>query len=312
MYWNFTDILRTPANVPLSAKDGEPIVEIGFGNGEYVEYLAKSRPEALVVGIEVSQWCLAKAARRVLSAGLGNVRLLLGDARCLLDLAFEPHAVSEVYMNFPCPWPKKRHAKRRVNRPQFPSLISRALKRGGTFTLATDVDWYAVETAGVFGANGDFETLPILCNPEREYLTKYERKWREMGRDTYLMCAKKTAEDLPVDEREPKGVETMEAQMAFDTGTFRERLSSLKGDTIGGRDYLVKFRDVFFSEDDTALINVISVDEGFEQHYYLRVVANAGKNVHGQVDAVGQPYRTPAVRASLKHLMHKIGANFRD
>jgi len=308
MYWNFTDVLRTSRDAPLSRNDGVLLAEIGFGNGEFLEHLACARRDALVVGIEVSQWCVCKAARRALAAGLDNIRLLHGDARALLRHAFEPGSIAEAYMNFPCPWPKRRHAERRVARPQFAGLMGGCLEDGGTFTLATDVDWYAEQTREVFESDPLFETEPVRKNPERAYHTKYERKWIEMGRDTYLVTVRKrkgaaAMEQLNDNTGEMTGYEVTAAPDA------RSAVGSLAGETLEGTGYRVVFREVFFAEDGAALVTTIAVDEGFEQHFYLRIVPTSG-GLRGKVDSVGHPYRTPGVRASLRHVMKKLGARF--
>lgn len=311
MYWNFNHILKNSQDPPFSQKEGPLVVEIGFGNGEYLEHLAKTKPMSTIVGIEVSQWCLSKAAQRALAGNLQNIRLLLGDARYLLTYAFEPASVTEVYMNFPCPWPKRRHVERRVARPQFAGLIASCLRPGGRFTLATDVDWYAEDTREVFASSSEFSTGPVVRNPEREYLTKYERKWREMGRDTYMVSAEKIAcaECEGPDKGDKECVETMEIEYTTPVEELKTNLLALKGENLEGQEYRVMFRDVFFAEDGTALVMAISVDEGFEQHYYLRMIP-AGGTLRGKVDSVGHPYRTPGVRASVRYVMKKLGAKF--
>ena len=317
MYWNFDEIIVRPNAPRLSGNEWPLAVEIGFGNGEYLAHLARTQPEWLVVGVEVSQWCIAKAARRALAEGLGNVRILHGDARHLLRLAFEPGSISDVFMNFPCPWPKRRHTERRVARPQFAALMAASLRRGGRFTLATDVDWYAAETFEVFSADDDFRAEAVQKNPQRDYATKYERKWLEMGRDTYVMTATKTGGETPANDTDMDMTgndEIMEMTAEFPDAAggikdFRNLLLSVKDDVLEGETYKVIFREVFFAEDDAAVILVIAVDEGFEQHYYLKLIPMNGR-VKGKVDAVGHPYKTPGVRASLRHLMKKIGARF--
>jgi tRNA (guanine-N7-)-methyltransferase len=314
MYWNFTEILR-PFEPPFGRLDGTIVVEIGFGNGEYIEHMARTRPYVTVVGIEVSQWCITKTARRALAGGLRNVRLMLGDARYLLRYAFEPGCVSEAYMNFPCPWPKRKHAERRVARPQFVSLIRGRLRVGGSFTLATDVEWYADKTKNVFAADSCFDAGPVEQNPGRDYVTKYERKWREMGRDTFMTRATKI-KDGPSDGPEEVGDELevsakpekpeLNPGRAKDLG---ERLSPVIGETIRGERYIAIFRELFLSGDDCALVSVVSVDEGFEQHFYIKVV-RTGSCARGKVDSIGHPYKTPGVRACLRHIAHKTGVVF--
>jgi tRNA (guanine-N7-)-methyltransferase len=319
MYWNFNDILRGPDAPRFTATDRPLVVEIGFGNGEYLEHLAAARRDATVIGIEISQWCLTKGARRALSGGFKNIRLILGDARYLLKYAFEGECVSEAFMNFPCPWPKRRHAERRVTRGGFTGLLDSRLLPGGVFTLRTDVGWYADETREAFDASPSFAAGPVARIHPRERGTKYERKWLEMGRDIYEVSARKNeraAADAPLQGEERETAESaeltelsLESPVALDTEGFRDLALSLKGDTLEDRGYRVTFRDAFLGPDMSALVKIISVDEGFEQHYYLKLVLAGGK-LRAKADSIGHPYRTPGVRASLRHVMRKTGAAF--
>ncbi|MDR1944362.1 MAG: tRNA (guanosine(46)-N7)-methyltransferase TrmB [Synergistaceae bacterium] len=308
MHWNFSDILRRPQEGRLARSDGTILVEIGFGNGEYLLHTARSRPDALIVGIETSQWCITKAARRALAFGIGNIRVLHGDAKGLLPYAFEPGVISEAFMNFPCPWPKKKHAERRVASPRFPGLICGGLCVGGSFTLATDVEWYALETQEAFASDNRFETGLATRNPERGYLTKYERKWREMGRDTFTVTARKVRDEQIMRTESEDAMSEVRAAPAKNAWELRERLSSVTGETLRGSDYIVIFRELFFADDGTALISVISVDEGFEQHYYIKAIP--GDITRGKIDPVGHPYRTPGVRASMRRISQIAGVSF--
>jgi tRNA (guanine-N7-)-methyltransferase len=311
MYWNFTDILKKPGSGRFSLSDGTIIVEIGFGNGEYVEHLARARTDALIVGIDVSQWCVAKAARRTIARGLKNVRLIHGDARHLLSYAFEPGSVSEAYMNFPCPWPKRRHAERRVASSRFAAIIRSSLKEGGSFTLATDVDWYANDAQRTFSSFAEFEVSEAERNPKRDYLTKYERKWIRMGRDTYMVTAKKITGYFPETSNEGEEEEPLASSaQAWEALGPRERLLRTKGQVIREKNYTVIFRDVFFSDGETALVSVISVDEGFDQRYYVKVSITKTGEMRGKLDAIGSPYKTPGVRASLRFLTRAAGVVF--
>ena len=343
MYWNFTDILKKPGSGRFSPSDGIIIVEIGFGNGEYIEYLARSRADAIIVGIDVSQWCVAKAARRAIARELKNVRLIHGDARHLLAYAFKPGSVSAAYMNFPCPWPKRRHAERRVAGTRFAALIRSLLKVGGSFTLATDVGWYADDARRTFSSFADFEAGQVSRNPERDYLTKYERKWMRMGRDTYMVTAKKITGDFAAISNEGEEEAHMIDAEPAASGQFaskgqkgeapepvwttvqplqkqpvdselaarsKEMLLQSKGQVIREKNYTVIFRDIFFSDDGTALVSVISVDEGFEQSYYVKVIVSEGGAMRGKLDSIGSPYKTPGVRASMKFLTRAAGVVF--
>jgi tRNA (guanine-N7-)-methyltransferase len=310
MYWNFGEIVPPRPVKPFGTESGCVVAEIGFGNGEFLQYLAESKTDALIVGMEISQWCIAKAARRALAARALNVRMLHGDARYLLKYAFEPESISEAFMNFPCPWPKKRHEGRRVTRGGFIGLLRSRLKQGGAFNLATDVGWYADEAAKAFSEAGGFAVSGPGRNETREYATKYERKWRAMGRDIYTVRALKTVipaggGNIVEEETRPLedfGAETANAPAALD---IRAAVSALDGENIGGPGYVAAFRDTFAGERGQALVKVISTDEGFEQHFYIRIRENGGK-IHVSADAVGKPYLTPGVRASVRYAAKRL------
>ena len=315
MYWNFDGVIVKPGARRFDGGKCPISVEIGFGNGEYLQYLASSRPGSLAIGIEVSQWCAAKAARRILANDLRNVRILCGDARHLLKFAFGPSSVNEIFVNFPCPWPKRRHSGRRVARGEFADLLASSLTPNGTFTLATDVDWYAEATEEIFLRHPAFETMTVIRNPEREYVTKYERKWRAMGRDIYEFQARKRVhggpEDMGTDmktdikENDETGMDELEITGQPGTSSLLERVTDLRGDETHGTGYRVIFRDAYSDGHGDALVKVISVDEGFEQHYYLKISERGGR-LRVAADSVGHPYKTPGVRASVRYAAKKL------
>lgn len=313
MYWNFSSILLHPEAdgfEKLSRARGGTIAEIGFGNGEFVAHLARTRRSSLIVGFEVSQWCVTKAARRAIGEGADGVRLVWGDARFLMDRVFRPGAVDEVYMNFPCPWPKKRHEGRRVSSETFANTLARCIAPRGKFVLATDVESYAEETRSFFASHGAFDTSGVVRDPDREYVTKYERKWRAMGRPTFEVEAVRREGAFEVEE-EPFIEEESDAA-SRDAPTWSEAvaaLESLSGDELKGDGYRVVFSEAYVSRTNAAMLRVISSDEGFEQHFYIKA-ALSGSTVRGKVDSVGCPYRTPGVRASVRYVASRTGIKF--
>lgn len=311
MFWNLNKIIIRENNyLPLDWKSlsssGRVFVEIGFGNGEFLGYLAKAHPDVLVVGIEVSQLCALKGARLALFNGLENIRIIHGDARFLLSRYFAPETVERVYMNFPCPWPKARHASRRVTVPIFADLLNYLLLPGGFFQLATDVDWYAEETSDTFSNSEAFDIDPIVKNPDRPYLTKYERKWKDMGKDTWLLTLYKNSKILP------KGDGVDKWDMEIDAESNKTLVSVLKGfegaegKVCEGKGHWI-FRDSFISENGIGLLSVITADEGFEQHFYLKVIPSK-KGFTIKIDSTGHPYRTPAMKAALHYALDLVTA----
>lgn len=292
---------RLPVDWNALAPSGRVFAEIGFGSGEFLAYLAAAYPDALIVGVEVSQLCVSKGIRLALSRGLENVRIMHGDARFLLRRCFAPESVERVYMNYPCPWPKQRHAQRRVTVPAFTELLKRALAPGGYFELTTDVGWYALDAAENIAKDAVFAVEPIAENPARPFSTKYERKWKAMGKDIWTLRANKTA-PAGVTECEEDGFPMEEdIKNAKSVRALLAELKGTEGPGAGGKGHWV-FRECFISGEGTGLVSVITADEGFEQHFYLKLIEKRD-GVTVKVDSAGHPYRTPAMRAALAHVL---------
>jgi tRNA (guanine-N7-)-methyltransferase len=140
------------------ARPGPLRLEIGPGKGLWLSAMAAADPAANWVGIEYKEvrarWIAEKAVRR----GLTNVRVIWHEAREALDLLFTPSTVDTVYINFPDPWPKRRHRQRRMVEPVFCALLAKVLKPGGEAIVVTDVADYAREIVV------HLERLPALQN----------------------------------------------------------------------------------------------------------------------------------------------------
>jgi tRNA (guanine-N7-)-methyltransferase len=165
---------------------GALVLEIGFGRAEALIEMARAEPRRLFVGVEVSRKRAHKAARRVERAGLANVRVVHGTAEYLLSRALPDSCVSECWINFPDPWPKKRHHKRRLVRPEVVKEIARVLEPGACLHVATDHDGYAAWIGETLAGCPALENLhaPAPCSergPQRPG-TLYERNFLAEGR----------------------------------------------------------------------------------------------------------------------------------
>jgi tRNA (guanine-N7-)-methyltransferase len=112
-------------------------LEIGFGAGEHLAQQAAAHPEIGFLGAEVFENGVVKLLAEVQRRRLGNLRILVDDARLLLA-ALPDACLGRVFILFPDPWPKARHHKRRMLSPATLDGLARTMKDGAELRLATD------------------------------------------------------------------------------------------------------------------------------------------------------------------------------
>jgi len=184
-------LVMTPFIYPasLSLKRETPIIlEIGPGRGDFLFHLAETNPDSTVAAIEIKRKRVDKLIARVEKRDLKNIAIIQDDARCALPRFFEENSVDSIYINFPDPWPKRRHEKNRVLSRDFLDECHRVLKFYGTLNITTDYQPYAEDVANCVSGIAQLET----CYPEvvaREvpdaYPTLFAQKWMSMGRQIY-------------------------------------------------------------------------------------------------------------------------------
>jgi tRNA (guanine-N7-)-methyltransferase len=157
------------------------VVEIGFGTGLFLIQQALRNPDVNVVGIERSWGWVQHLARRLDDAGLAHVRLIHGEAQVALQHLFEPQSVREIFINFPDPWPKKRHYTRRLIQTGLVECLHDRLAIGGQVTIATDHPGYATWIAAILESQTALQ--PCFSTTTVHELsdhtpTKYEQKAR--------------------------------------------------------------------------------------------------------------------------------------
>ncbi len=164
-------------------------LEIGFGKGLFLVTAAQQRPDANFVGIEIERKYVLFTANRLAKRGLGNVRLICGDARIVLSNFVPAASLQAIHVYFPDPWWKTRHRKRRVFTGEFARQCVRALRAGGCLFLATDVEDYFTVISDLVAQETGLAPLspPQVKEPEHDldYLTNFERKYRRAGKPIY-------------------------------------------------------------------------------------------------------------------------------
>src|SRR5690606_3085494 len=114
-------------------------IEIGPGRGEFLRAIAAARPEWNFFAVERSATRTATIERALAEAGLPNARVVWADAGCLLPL-LPAGSAAAVYIQFPDPWWKRRHFKRRVWTPALGAAIAHVLAPGAEIEFLTDVE----------------------------------------------------------------------------------------------------------------------------------------------------------------------------
>ncbi|MCA8903050.1 MAG: tRNA (guanosine(46)-N7)-methyltransferase TrmB [Hyphomonas sp.] len=155
-------------------------LEIGFGGGEHLAEQARRHLDVGLIGCEPFIEGMAKALTQIEEDGLANVRVLMDDARPLLE-GLAPAGLSRVFILFPDPWPKKRQQKRRLIQPDFLASLHQACRPGARVRFATDVASYADEALWRFLQHGGFdwhakEASDWRIAPPDHVTTRYETK----------------------------------------------------------------------------------------------------------------------------------------
>ena len=158
-------------------------VEIGFGTGEYLVRTAADAASKDFIGLEQCAKRILAALRKVQAAKLGNVRVMRMDAAWAFRFLFTERSLARVHCLFPCPWPKKRHAKNRLFTTAFLRVINSRLIDGAELYIVTDHKPYAAWIAEQ--AEGSGFALRSGIIPAR-FGTKFERKWFEAGQSSFF------------------------------------------------------------------------------------------------------------------------------
>jgi tRNA (guanine-N7-)-methyltransferase len=173
------------ADVPLDAeavfcRRAPLVLEIGSGTGEAALAMAAADPSRDLLAVEVHTPGVATLLRGIEQQGLRNVRVAEGDGLQVLGDALGPGSLDEVRVFFPDPWPKSRHAKRRLVTPSFAALVADRLRPGGRLHVATDWPSYAEQVLEVVADSPDLAV--VSRDRGARPLTRFERRGIAAGR----------------------------------------------------------------------------------------------------------------------------------
>lgn len=177
-------------------KNTNPIhIEIGMGKGKFLHTLAQNNPGVNYLGIEKYSSVLLRAIQKMEEVPLLNLRFIRMDAESITEV-FGKEEVERIYLNFSDPWPKDRHAKRRLPSAEFLNRYDNILKKDGRLEFKTDnreLFDFAVEQLPVAGWKAEAVTYDLHKDStlmEGNIMTEYEEKFSSMGNPIckYIIC----------------------------------------------------------------------------------------------------------------------------
>ena len=169
-------------------------VEIGMGKGQFIREMALLHPEINYIGVELFTSVLIRAVQKVEEEDIPNLRFLWIDAEKLPEV-FATGEVNRIYLNFSDPWPKARHAKRRLTSPQFLNRYREFLAADGDLEFKTDnQDLFAFSLESVPEAGWKliahtFDLHHDETMNQGNIMTEYEAKFSGLGQPICKLIA---------------------------------------------------------------------------------------------------------------------------
>ncbi len=172
--------------------DKPVVMEIGFGNGDFLVYLAEKHPDWTLIGVEIYLPGVAKAVGRLEDAGvIERVRITQLPAQYVLEHQVSEAQLDGVFINHPDPWPKARHHKRRIIQKDFALLLVSRLKVGGFIKLASDIPEMAEWMRDILDQTPSLENVAGIGGfVERDsdrVVTKFEQRGLKAGRPSQFL-----------------------------------------------------------------------------------------------------------------------------
>lgn len=167
-------------------------LEVGFGGGEHMVHMAATYPQIGLIGCEPFVNGIAMLLGKIRQAGVENLAIHPGDVRDLFDVL--PDAcIDKAFLNYPDPWPKARHHRRRFVTQGYLTALARVLKPGAEFRVATDIADYVRQTLEEVPQAG-FTLITEGDQPWSDwYSTRYEQKALREGRPPHYLTYRRNA-----------------------------------------------------------------------------------------------------------------------
>lgn len=196
-FWNdpavvFPDDQSPIAAAKLFSGSDHRILELGAGWGEFCIALMEQNPETDYTVFEIKPERIRSLLKKARGRNIHRLRVVPVNFNWFLETILPPQAYNEVFINFPDPWPKRRHWKHRLIQNDFPARLSLLLKEGALVHVVTDYGPYARRILGVFRRAQNFSSLYSDPEFERERPSgrpesRFESMQRAAGKRPYFM-----------------------------------------------------------------------------------------------------------------------------
>ncbi len=273
------------------------VIEIGFGNGIYITNLAKLFPNKNFLGIEISGESIKKLLKRIEKENLKNVYCVKMDAYWFFYLFLDNNSVDEIYINFPDPWPKKRHIERRLTKLENLYLFSKKLKLDGFIQIKTDdLNFYnySLENAKILNC---FK-IEELKGFEDIVRTKYETKWLLMNKQIYKVRLYKIKEiDIDIKLKEIRRIKDMahvKIDKFIDVSKLEEKVFKIDEGLV------VKFSKSYHRDDGWIIETLLS--ENNYVHYFFTSFRKKEHEIIISISPFSEVLKTEGILKFLKWL----------
>ncbi len=271
------------------------VVEVGFGNGQFLEEMARLHPEWNLLGVEIAPASVTRAWRRLHASHLPHVKVMRGQASFVVRELCPPRGLHRLFVNFPDPWPKEKHEERRLLREPFLRLLSTRLAEGGALLLTSDHPEYfrfSVEQARATGLFRITEGEP----PAEMLRTKYAQRWLGLRKSIFHAEFRKLAEDAGP---HPPWVEVEDMQHirlkgSLDgIGDFEKSLHRFEGGQV-------VLKNSYRGLDGKVLIFLCIVDEGDLRQEVLVEARPSASGIFVALMGFGAPVVTRGVKEAVR------------
>ena len=168
-------------------------LEIGSGKGQFLLEMAKKYPDITFIGVEMNITCAGFTAKKLVENEIKNAKLVRANAR-IMTPTINDNSVEGIFLNFSDPWPKKRHAKRRLTSNSFILEYYRILKHGAKLIFKTDnLDLFNYSLEMVQSSPFKLVEANFSYDGKAEFdaCTEYEANFRELGQPIYRLILEK-------------------------------------------------------------------------------------------------------------------------